>query len=351
MQTNRKEKQTACLHPKMEYIDFRKDVSMRKKADQTLAAIAQKAGVSISTVSRCLNNRGQISAETRQRVLELARAISEPAISNETILVILPAGSELGWYTFFLLQELRKIAVKRGILLEVIFADNYKFLQEHNFCGIISLDYFSHLETLLGPKCAIPLICLNNPGNSMERVYSICSDEYQGMREALVYLIAHNHRDIGLLLFRNDCSVTAQNREKAFLEIMTDFKLSGRAVVGRYVDDPVGSIDILRRKGVTALISPAESPSLKLFKAFHAIGCDIPGEMSLITGEISYISGFLKPALSTLEHDFEKLAVCAFDTIGTLRTGESIPLLQKVDYRLNKRDSVALSPVPAELLE
>ena len=36
----------------------------------TMRDVAQKAGVSIKTVSRVVNNQGEIAEETRQRVLE-----------------------------------------------------------------------------------------------------------------------------------------------------------------------------------------------------------------------------------------------------------------------------------------
>ena len=324
---------------------------MRKKGGPTLADLARKAGVSISTVSRCLNNQGQISSGTRQRILRLARENPAMNSSVQTILLILPPGQDFGWYTFYLLQELRKVGTDRKVTLEIQFADHCSHLQERNFGGIISVDYSNHLEKLLGANHTIPLVCLNNPGNSLERVYSICSNDHQGMREALIYLIEHNHRKIALLLHHNDRSITAQNREQALREIMAEFKLTNQVVVARYINDPIGCVDMLHKSGVTALISPAESSSLKLLKAFHTVKCKIPKEMSLITGEISYISGCLQPALSTLEQDFGKLATCAFDTIEKLQRGETVPLLQKIDYRLNKRDSVALSPDTAELLE
>lgn len=324
---------------------------MRSRKGPTLADLARQAGVSISTVSRCLNNQGAISAGTRQRILRLARENPTVKHSNQTLLLILPPGRDFGWYTFYLLQELRRIGTERNVTLEIQFADHCAHLQERNFCGIISLDYFNHLETLLGSSHTIPLVCLNNPGNSLERVYSICSNDYQGMREAVIHLLEHNHRKIALLLHHNDHSITAQNRELALREIMAEFKLSTRVVVARYVDDPVGCVDTLHKNGVTALISPAESSSLKLLKACYTAGCRIPEELSLITGEISYISEFLHPALTTLEQDFEKLAACAFDTIEKLQRGENVPLLQKIDYHLHKRGSVALAADAADLLE
>ncbi|MFW6282010.1 MAG: LacI family DNA-binding transcriptional regulator, partial [bacterium] len=42
----------------------------------TIDDVAKKAGVASSTVSRVFNNKGRISDETRQRVLEIARTLN-----------------------------------------------------------------------------------------------------------------------------------------------------------------------------------------------------------------------------------------------------------------------------------
>ena len=43
---------------------------MESHREPTLADVAQAAGVSLTTVSRVLNNRGYLSQETRERVAE-----------------------------------------------------------------------------------------------------------------------------------------------------------------------------------------------------------------------------------------------------------------------------------------
>jgi transcriptional regulator with XRE-family HTH domain len=41
----------------------------------TIKDVAEHAGVSIATVSRALNDKGDVSGETRERVREVARSI------------------------------------------------------------------------------------------------------------------------------------------------------------------------------------------------------------------------------------------------------------------------------------
>src|SRR5512147_1118315 len=41
----------------------------------TMSDVARKAGVSLMTVSRVINNKGDVSSETRQRILEIISSL------------------------------------------------------------------------------------------------------------------------------------------------------------------------------------------------------------------------------------------------------------------------------------
>src|SRR5215218_405246 len=69
----------------------------------TIRDVAERAGVSIATVSRVLNDKGDVSLETRDRVLEVARSVgysADPAAralaSQRTRLVAVVVGDNAG---------------------------------------------------------------------------------------------------------------------------------------------------------------------------------------------------------------------------------------------------------------
>lgn len=189
------------------------------------------------------------------------------------------------------------------------------------------MDYSCSLADSLGKNCTIPLVCLNDTGNPIENVYSICSDECQGIETALYFLVGNSHRRIGFLCPFFDRSLCGPLREKAFIDIMARFKCQDGIVIQKSYGDMLGAIDMLRQEGVTALICMTETAGPMILHACRKLNCRIPEDLSLVTGEIKYISEYQVPPLTTLEQDFE---------------GKSVSLVQKIPYLFHKRDSVSL---------
>lgn len=320
---------------------------MRKPSDIGLRQIAERTGFNISTVSRALNNRAGVSGTASRRILQAAREIGYRNSSRPVYAVILPATREFGWYLQGMLLALREESLRWEVELEFIFADQAEFLQERSLAGIISLDYNSkivhHLNTV------VPLVCLNDFPIHLDNIYSVSSDDSQGIREAVGLLVSHGHRKIGMF-FRGGLDVRGtQERITAFEKCRELFALEPDALELQNCQNPYknyfyDSIFSLIRRGVTAIICSGESESAEALTAVRFCGRKVPDDLSLICYEVKYFSQFLDPPLTTIEQDFPALAQAAFKLLDQLIHTGSAPGDVIVNCRLHERSSVSIPP-------
>lgn len=181
--------------------------------------IAKKAGCSCSTVSRALNNRNRISSATRKKILTIAehiKYISPPG--RQTVIVL--AYFDVDGFNFYGMYLLNKVLIslrKAGFKIKVSVDSTINLSEEQYFCGVISLLPYGNIAKTWGKKRALPLVCINNYGNTIDGLPSVCSDEKQAVYEAINYLYSNGHRSIVFLL-PNPHSICLLTRLQAFEE-------------------------------------------------------------------------------------------------------------------------------------
>lgn len=318
---------------------------MRPKLETSLATIAAEAGVSISTVSRVLNNRGRISEATRRRIQELLRShdFFFRRGSRNVLLVMSDILGDMGCYDLRVLSAIRCEALRRGYGLEMVGCDDLSMVSDHDFLGVLSMDIRQDLSLKWRRISNSPLVCINDSGNPLTGIPSVYSDEKSSVPRAIEHLVGYNHRRIGLLLWGED-NFCSRFRKETFLEGMASHGLSGSAFVVSYASEPLGAIDTLLKSGVTAIIIPSETMSIQTLHCLRTLGRRVPEDLSLVAWEYRGVSEFLDPPLTALEQDFETMALCAFETLEKLANGLKVQLQQKIAYKLFKRESVALPP-------
>ena len=309
--------------------------------ESNLKEIAKRAGVSVTTVSRVLNNRGRIAQKTRQRILELAHTRHCPRL----VLIVLPASCEmLGWYTLTLLNAMELRATQLDYTLVWITSKDLVSLPEQNFFGIISFDYNNHLANFLGKRYALPFVCLNDIGKPIDGICSVFSDEMNGMAQAINYLASYNHQRIGLLTYGNPETFANQSRHDSYLAMMERFGLKNHTKILHLNElAPYGTVKELCENGITAIVNLSENTSCQILYALQFAGLRIPQDISLIAMELPYVSEFQNPPLTTLEQNHTTLAAVAFDTLERIAQGERTSFTQPVPYLFHKRASVTFA--------
>lgn len=183
--------------------------------NSTLKQIAEELDISISTVSRAINGKSVVKAETRRRVLELAdkysyspneiaRALQKN--STQTIAVVLPDISE----TFFgtIVKAIDQVVSQHGYML--ILADTHEKVEKEQ--QLVQMLYTRRVDALVLATVAIdgssvrrflnsetPVVFIDNIP-SLDHLDAITIDNHKASRLAVEYLLSHGHKHIATII-------------------------------------------------------------------------------------------------------------------------------------------------------
>ena len=196
----------------------------------TIKDVARKAGVSIATVSRFLNN-ASLKEENRQRIEKAVKELNyHPLLyarrlaggKLDTFGLIIP-GFEGIFYSFYALEIIREVAVSLGandidLHLNIFWnKDNFK---TSLIDGVIMADIIGNdkqLKRLI--KEDIPLVVVNRQIEDSD-INCVAVNNFKGGYEATEFLIHHGHKRVAHLAgdLRVQCAQDRVEGYKSALE-------------------------------------------------------------------------------------------------------------------------------------
>lgn len=283
----------------------------------TIKDIAAMAEVSTTTVSHILNDKGQrFSEETRQRVLKIVKeydyspdyfAKNMIQKQTKTIGMVVPDVTDL----FFskVIEGVETYLNTKGYMILLCNSnhssemerDYIKQLQYRAVAGIILASPNSHeLEKNMTNS---PYILIDR-GLNTRTEGNLLVQEYEGVYEAVQYLIDSGHSHIGMLTNESGYYEMTE-RYDAYRQCLEDNHIGYRQdFVG---DGPVtieggyrAAYQLLKQNKVTALCCGNDQMAVGAYRAAHELGLRIPEDISIIGFDDLEISSYLNPPLTTV---------------------------------------------------
>lgn len=301
----------------------------------TIKRVADRAGVSIATVSRVFADPQAVSEALRQRVLEAARALNyRPSRAaralrvgtSQAVGVVIPdlenpfftavvRGIEVvlqaAGYTLLLANSDEDAARERNVL-ETLRADGV--------AGIIFVPINAARDAyreVLAPPLKVVAVD-RSPANLRPDLVTV--ENVEGTRIGVEHLFAMGHKDVALLGGPPQHS-TAKERERGYHDAL---RAAGRAIrpdLVRYGDfREEGGYD-----GMRALLALARRPTavfvannlmtLGAFRALHEAGVRIPDEMALVGFDDMPWATSLNPPLTAVSQPSQEIGSSAADLL------------------------------------
>lgn len=292
----------------------------------TIRDIAECCGVSVSTVSRVLNNHPDVSENVRKRVLDVVRE-SHYVPNNSARDLVRSQSDSIGLVVrgvgnlFFpsVIHAIEQAADRAGytLVLHQIRSGEDELLagaslaRSRRLRGLVLLggcfDYTPEQTAALD----IPFVCCsytNSFGTLQRDAYSSVSiDDQKEACRAVSLLTGRGHRKIGVLLDSVHDHSISELRYRGYCQALEDAGIPlDRELVEETADFDMASAYegcrrlVRRRSDITAIFVIADAMAMAAMKALGDEGKRIPEDCSIIAIDGIDISAYTVPTLTTL---------------------------------------------------
>ncbi len=316
-----------------------------KKA--TIYDLARIARVSPGTVSRVLNNRDRVKAETRETVLRAAAELNlKPQASvrhREVAIISEPTYPDrFGGYTATLTAHLSFAFSRRdiGVLLPT---NPFEELPVKFLDGIVVVTQDKALRQLVADlETRIPVVHVDKFEASADE-YVVFSDHFNAGYMAARHLIERGKRKPAFV--GGDYPAFAE-RLRGFKKALAEAELPIDEQLASLYSPKNGYISVVTRMvraGADSIYAPGSS--FEALECLHVLtyvmGMKVPQDISLIGGENERVSSLLNPPLTTVEEPLRELAEQAAAMLDRLSTGQRVTDRRvMLPIRLIERNSV-----------
>ena len=307
----------------------------------TIKDVAEQAGVSIATVSRALNDKGDVSMETRERIREVARSVGyspDPAarslVTHRTGLVGVIVGDNAGHRDLSLLFFGKVLAAVSRRLAQSSF--DPLLLQpsdagpEHRFDAaiLIGVDGDDPLVADLASR-GVPLVGVDV--RCAGRAAYVGSDHAEGVRLALAHLHALGHRRIGHVAGAAN-TVAGSERLEAFrreapalgLELAEELLRQGDFSSASGYRETCALLALARRP--TAIVAASDLMALAALQAIRDASLQPGRDIAVVGFDDLEAAALAHPPLTTIRQDRQEL--------GALAALRAIELIEDPDVTL-----------------
>lgn len=315
--------------------------------------ISAACGVSVATVSKALNDHGDIGAETKKRIRQTAKQMgyfpnsaAKALKTNRTLNlgVLFEEDDHSGLthdYFASVLDSLKSTAEERGYDITFINScrtrpNRMSYLEHCRYRGfdgvvIVCVNFYDP-EVLELVQSDIPTVTIDHLFNN---TCSIMSDNVKGMNELLHYVYDMGHRRIAYI-HGADSSVT-QRRLSSFYKTTADLGLN---ISDEYIRQAAYRDTAAAYAETGKLLNLKEPPTCIFYpddfacyggvNAIRARGLKVPDDISVVGFDGIRIARHIEPKLTTLKQDTKQLGMRAAEKVISLIENPKTTLIEQI---------------------
>lgn len=319
--------------------------------------IADKLGISATTVSRTLSGKGRVGEETKKRILDYIQTNAyEPNIRRKdsdkptgNICVTLPgekdyaelpffAGILLSIYDYFEPRDYNVIPIR---LKETDISALKKLVEKHKIDGVI---FTRSVQESMGVQYVqqqgVPFVIVGSYDD--KTVWQVDADQENGCRELTSILIKKGLRKIALFC-ADRTHVVTKSRYKGFV---TAFRENDIPIDQRLIFDEAGyqavadkAIEDMLKEQVECIVCMDDNICLNVLNKLRREKVNIPEDIRIASFYNSRLLSSSDTSITCLEFDTHEMGAVASKMLLDILEGDTTPKKVTLGYQVILKNS------------
>lgn len=347
------------------------DLCGEEMADITIKDIAKRCGVSVSTVSRALNDNAEINVDTKAKIMQVveetgfvpnnsARNLKRTDTNNIAVLV---KGITNPFFSS-MIKVMEEEIHKRKFSFVLHRVDEYEdevdvaleLIKEKRLKGIVFLGgHFFHSEEKF-EQISVPFVFSTvgaKPEEMNKVIYSnIAVDDRIASKKMVSYLLDLGHKDIAVITPEIGENTIGYQRLQGYLEALTEKNVKHKKDLICHVDSKLDLYSMengfvttkkLIESGVkfTAIFAMSDSLAIGACRALKDAGYKIPEDVSVAGYDGIEWGDYYVPRLTTLKQPVEEMAIQTMQLLFNIIAGKSKHMHIDFEGEIQVKESTA----------
>lgn len=330
----------------------------------TIVDIAKESGYSISTVSRVLNNRQDVSPEAKKKINEIvkkrgfipndnAKHLKQSVTKN--ILVIVKGTSNMMFAS--IIEQIQELMDNAQYTVGVTYLEEganevseaVRLCRERKPLGVLFLganpQYFTEEFNNIDVPCVV--IATGFEDTSFENLSSVATDDKKASEKAVDFLFDKGHENIAVLggnlsishtsvLRFKGCEKSFENHNRKFDFLYYENALfsfeSAYSAMGRLLD---------RNIPISAVFAMSDTMAIGAIRAIRDRGLSVPEDISIIGFDGTTLADYYNPKIATIRQDFKKMARRGVEILLNMINLNQKSVNELISFTLSEGESVA----------
>lgn len=329
--------------------------------------VAKLANVSISTVSRVINNVSNVNPETKEKVLDaiqklnftpnrIAQSLSGRSFNSIGIVSTRSSNQAFGNpYFSDILQAIGEVSetkayeimLNNSISEEIEFEKCITMIESKIIQGLILLS--SRTNNKLAEKLTsmdFPFVLIGKVSDEQlaDQVYTVDTDNFNDSKAAVNYLMSLGHKHIGCIHAPLNYVVSKERLDgfiESHKEALMPINYSLIENGGFTVEDAYQATLKIFSNAIkpTAIFASDDIKAIGVYKALSTLGLKIPEHVSVIGHNNYEVASIIKPGLTTIHVPIYELGKIAANVLFDLIEGETPQIRTLLKTELVIRES------------